>query len=467
MEEAPSHQPRRRARRRLAVSVSGGETVEGVAAGIDMDEASLWQQTEQMQLEAAKEKNAAEEGVISMIVQAFIGQVVPPNTLDPGHFCGQQCFYGGASKHSEAMPSWLVPIDMRFSLYGCRVHGSVHRCGIGQCYATRVDRDSHEFCLYSGYMIGSAFDAQASEFSTHHAYFSVRRPATYHNLALEDVEKVLEHKWDRERERSDVHQKIIHRPPPAKRPRRRKAGVRRRTRVLSNSGVIISDIVNHLFFSRAVRSAVVDRILDSARRKADNDLRDYHSSLPVSIKGQDTGVMRLCDPMRVLSILSDPFKELAPLMPAYPWPRDPFVCINPEIDRTPEAEDEVDSVCQMIEVVWEALLSAKCVKSSPTALTNLAIYLVFCLGNSEGVLFESRVLFRSTPFLDLYAPSKEWAVHAGLFESDALAISVSSISEGQRDFNNGMRMLCEAQPDLADLKNNLLVIQDGGAHDVE
>jgi hypothetical protein len=459
---APSPRPRRpRARMRMPVSVTGGETVEGVAADIDIDEATLWKQTEQVQLASANERLLAEEGIIKTIVHSFIAQVVPHETLDPEHLCDQQCFYGGETHHAHAKPSWFIPIHEGFQLYGCRVHGSVHRCHLGQCYATRVDRDSHEFCLYSGHMIGGGFDATRSNFAVHAAYFSVRKPATYRNLVLEEMKKMLEHKWSREQAESAVHQKIIAQPPTAKKVRRPGRRRTRRTRVLSNTGELISTVVTRLFFAADARAGVVDRLLATARRQADDDLRAYHDSLPVQIKGVQTQMVQLCDPMRVLGILSAPFRVLDHLCPAYPWPDDPFVVVRPDVERTPEAEEEIDGVCQMVEAIWEGLQGAKCVTSSSLSLTNLTLYLVFSLGNSPGVVFEKDVLYPSTPFLRKWAPSKEWAVHAALFASEELSVSVSSISEGQRDFKNGMRALTETAPSaLIDLKNNLRSLQD-------
>lgn len=463
---APAPRPRRprmRMRMCMPVSVTGGETVEGVAADIDIDEATLWKQTEQVQLACANERALAEEGIIKTIVHSFIAQAVPLETLDPEHLCGQQCFYGGEIHHACAKPSWLVLIHEGFQLYGCRVHGSVHRCRLGQCYATRVDRDSQEFCLYSGNMIGGGFDATRSNFAVHAAYFSVRKPATYRNLVLDEMKKMLEHKWDREQATSTVHQKIIAQPPPAKKVRRRAGRRSRRTRVLSNTGTLVHAIVSRLFFASDARAGIVDRLLATARRQADDDLRAYHDSLPVQIKGVQTQMIQLCDPMRVLGILSAPFRVLDQLCPAYPWPDDPFVVVRPDVERTPEAEEEIDGVCQMIEVVWEALQGAKCVTSSSLSLTNLALYLVFSLGNSSGIVFEKCVLYPSTPFLRRWAPSKEWAVHAALFASDELSVSVSSISEGQRDFKNGMRALTETAPTaFVELKNNLFGLQDAG-----
>lgn len=467
----PDDQPlpvvaRSRKRRRAdvgSVSLSGGQTVESVARSIGTDEATLWEQANQVMIEKTREKFRFDESVMQEMVHRFVSTCVPRETYDPHNLCGSVCFYGGGNEPDPERPSWMVGFCPQYSLFGCRVHGTVHRCGIGQCYATRVDRDTHRFCLYSGAFLGFELDMHASEFRSHSAHFSVTRPATYINGAVDDIERVLKNGRDRSRTEDTGQTLLTGSSEPVQKVRRR---VHRRApprRTLSNVAQMCYKLVEPFFYNTEIRNRVVDRMLESAKGEADKALAAYHASRVVRIQGREAGVVLLSEPFTVLSILVWSLRRLDNLFPTYPWPGKPFVTIDPAVERNDEAEAEVESVCMMVEAFWNAFQEKSYVTTSALSFTNLACYLVFCLGNSRGVMWEDEVLFPSSSFLFTKAPSNEWSIHVGAFSTPDTPIVVSQITDGRREYTSAMQKMQKDGPfGLIDLKINLRRIYDMG-----
>ncbi|MGE0526232.1 MAG: hypothetical protein AB7P49_04145 [Bdellovibrionales bacterium] len=438
------------------IKVSGDCTVESVARTIGMDESTLWDNAEKLMRDGERERMNAEEADIQQLVNNFI-QHVPMNTYDPTNLCGRACLHGGESEKTDHAASWFVCFSQRYQLYGCVVHGTVHRCGIHQCHATRVDREAKRFCMYSNAYLGSDLDFSRHEFDKHSAYYEVTAPATYIKRMAEQAGQQQKGRRKMDQSEGTAEDLLI---PSNEKMRRVRRRVRRRRklvpRVLGNVASTCYSVVSRLFYNDMARIKVVERMLETAKREADAALQQYHESLVVRIKGQDTGIMYMCDAVKLFTILSSPFRCLRNLVPAYPWPDPPCVLLPVVVEKCEETTDEIESVCQMISIIWNTFQSEGCVTSSSQSLINLACYLVFSLGNSNGIVWDEKVLYPSTPFLFKYAPSNDWSVHIEAFVEDGLALSVSNITEGRKEYQRSMRQIQTSNPAaLETMKNSL------------
>ena len=445
------------------VQVSGSDTVESVSRTIGMDHSTLWKNSEKLLIEKKRERLKDEEAHIQQLVNNFI-QHVPMSSYNPENLCGRLCFHGGEFDRVDGKASWLVCFSEQYQLYGCVVHGTVHRCGICQCYATRVDREAKRFCLYSNAYLGSDLDMFRHEFDVHSAYYEVVRAATYLSKTLEREAEASSSKRKMDQSEKTAQDMLVNTSGAARRVRRR---VHRRRkpvrRVLGNVASTCYDVVARLFYNTSARVAIVERMLETAKKDADAALNHYLESRVVRINGRDTGVMYMCDAVVLFTILSSPFECLRNLIPAYPWPHPPCILLSAAVDRCEESTDEIENVCLMIETIWNVFQAEGCVTSSSQSLISLACYLVFSLGNSVGIVWDGDVLYPSTPFLFTNAPSTDWSIHIGTFSEGGLKLSVSNVTEGQKEYSRSMHKIQRQNPGaLVNLKNNLRSIYETG-----
>lgn len=411
---------------------------------------------------------------------AFLAEHVAHGDYEPDHPCGQVCYESKffvpvvEDPPARGRPTLHMRLVPPLFLYACAKHGTFHRCGIGQCSATLAMPDGETHCLFSGRSVGRGgapgepqedvrFDSgvstengrvridaegesfllvRGSDMSRAAAFEGGAFPPTVMNYGVVSY-MARQTLAVRDARRAGGYDALLPRhlqsapaplsPPPRPKRQRDPSVPLDRAAVRPNEVNTIRAIARTLLYDREGRTACIRELLDRANAERTALLQERAAAdSSVSVGGMSfPRMVRLPDMMAYLTAGAQPLRHLARYGLTYDGD---LACLRGSL--TPAFSDSMleDVVRRVVEVWAEYRSIDETVPCSANVYASLTVYLLLSLG--DGDIVRDAITVRSTPYLQQWLPTPEWAIHLGLFSAEErLFIDVREYRRGLGHFS--------------------------------